>query len=91
MLDYVENSTIKAEDLSDVQDVRNKQITENTLVSPRILAFYRINISAEQLWYAWSFPDIPLTGISSFHTVFEFNFAWKTSMKRSKLGNQALY
>ena len=41
-LDYMENSAIKvikAEDLSDVQDVPKKQIRENTLVSPRILAF----------------------------------------------------
>ena len=31
---------------------------------------YRINlISAGQLWYVWSFSDILLTGISSFHTV----------------------
>ena len=47
MLDYVENSTIKIEDLSIdsiQQDVLKKQITKNTLVSPRILAYYRVNI-----------------------------------------------
>ena len=38
MLDYVEKSTI-TKDLSDVQDVPKKQTTDNTLVSPRILAF----------------------------------------------------
>ena len=37
MLVYVENLTIKAEDLFDVQD--KKQITENTVVSHRVLAF----------------------------------------------------
>ena len=40
MLDYAEISTIKAEDLSNVQDVPKKQITR----TPRILALYRRNI-----------------------------------------------
>ena len=39
ILNYVQNLTIKAENLSDAQDVPKKQITENILVSSRILAF----------------------------------------------------